>query len=271
MSRLLEEYLETGTLRDVALVDHHLHSGKVSQFYTGGDAFSQVTDNLRRWGASWGVVSDLNRYPEPYAGNRKVEALVREQPSLLRGAVYLSANRPAGALEELEQCAKSDCFVGVKLHPEWEGRSLDDPFYTEIACAAAEYGFPVLFHTWGARDIALLHNLALRFPRTIFLAGHCGGEVPVMVEAAQIGAVLDNFYLDLTFTWPYAEITERLVNICGPHKILFGSDALWNSMDGAVGRILFAKISDSEKRRILQKNALEVYPRLADPSPPTTE
>ena len=41
--------------------------------------------------------------------------------------------------------------------------------------------------------------------------------------------------------------------------MLYGSDAYWNSMEAAVGRILLAELTDEEKRQILGLNAKRLF------------
>ena len=45
----------------------------------------------------------------------------------------------------------------------------------------------------------------------------------------------------------------------GACKVLYGSDAYWNSMEAAVGRILLAELTDEEKRQILGLNAKRLF------------
>ena len=128
--------------------------------------------------------------------------------------------------------------------------------------AAAELNFPILFHTWGCEDIRKLEGLAHKFPRVNFLAGHCGGELDASLLAGETAARVKNFYLDVTCSWCYANLIEYLVQKAGSEKMIFGSDGIWNSFDASAGRIVFAKISDSDKRNILGLNAKKLYRRL---------
>ena len=245
------------------VVDTHLHSGNVSAFITGN--FSQVISHMKHMGVACGIVSDPNEYESEFENNRRVRALVEENKGLLLGAVYINPNRTktaAGIEKELLGCAESGAFTSVKLHPVWNSRQVDDPVYFPAFAAAAELGYPVLFHTWGCDDIRRLESIALKFPKVNFLAGHCGGELDASLLAGETAARVKNFYLDFTCSWGYANLLEYFVQKAGSKKIVFGSDAVWNSFDASIGRVLFADISDDDKRNILGLNAKELYRRL---------
>jgi len=245
------------------VVDTHLHSGNISTFITG--EFSQVLAHLRHMGTAACIVSDTNEYEVPCENNGNVRKLARENEGFLFGAIYINPNRtkkPADMENELDICAKSKLFTGIKLHPVWNGRQVDDSVYFPVYKAAAALGFPILIHTWGCGDIHRLESIALKFPKTCFIAGHCGGELDASLLAGETAARLENFYLDFTCSWAYANLLEYLVQKAGAHKILFGSDALWNSFDASIGRVVFAEISDAAKRDILGLNAKKLFPEL---------
>jgi len=245
------------------VVDTHLHSGSISIFITW--EFPRVLAHLRHMGVSAGIVSDVNEYETPRENNRRVRALVEENKSILLGAVFINPNltKSAAAMEEeLEFCAKSGLYAGIKLHPVFNGRQVDDTDYFPVYSMAAELGYPILIHTWGCADIRMLESVAQKFQKTNFLAGHCGGELDASLLAGEVAARLNNFYLDFTCSWAYANLLEYFVQKAGSHKIVFGSDALWNSFDASLGRVVFADISDSDKRNILGLNAKRLFPGL---------
>lgn len=245
------------------VVDTHLHSTCTSIFITGD--LSQMLGHLRHMGVSAGFISELNEYEDPYENNRRIRALAEKNKAFLLGAIYINPNRIKNAADmekELDDCAQSGVFTSVKLHPVWNGRQIDDPAYYPVYGRAAAFGYPILFHTWGCEDIRRLESVALKFPKVNFIAGHCGGELDASLLAGETAARLDNFYLDFTCSWAYANLLEYLVEKAGARKILFGSDGLWNSFDASVGRVIFAGISDDDKRDILGLNAKRLFPGL---------
>jgi len=167
-----------------------------------------------------------------------------------------------GFEKEIEKRRQSGVFTGIKLLPAWEAREIDDPFFRTVCGIAGEIGYPVLFHTWGIRDMGLMENMAKMFPKTVMFIGHCGGELDASLRAAELAAQYDNLYLDFTCSWGYANLLEHFVKTASAEKILFGSDALWNSVTASLGRVLYADIGDDEKKLILGGNAARLYPKL---------
>lgn len=257
-----QTFLKQHSLKGELVVDQHLHCGLPGSFLTRGADFSTVEGELERLGVRAGIVSDINAHDDPKAGNDRVQAIAEASGGRIFGAIFLSANDPQGFESEIEKRVSSGWFTSFKMHPSWAGRDVDDPFYKGVYRIAGELGWPVLVHTWGCRDIGLMERLAREFPATVFLVGHCGGELDASLRAGELAREYENFYLDFTCSWGYANLPEYLVRTCGASKILYGSDALWNSMTASLGRIIFADISDEDKRLILGGNAARLFPKL---------
>ena len=77
--------------------------------------------------------------------------------------------------------------------------------------------------------------------------------------AANVALKHENVYLDLTLSSSYAEIIEYFVKTCSADKILHGSDAAWFPVHSAISRVVCAKITDGDKRKILGLNAKRIF------------
>jgi len=254
---LRETLLATGCLADTLIVDAHLHCGPVPDFYANND-FRAVLDNMDRLSVTYGIVSDINVYGDTgFGGNRNVTRWLQRYPHRLRGAVFLTP-ADTGWENELRQCAAAG-YIAVKLHPARAARSPDDPFYRKVYQTAGELHLPVLVHTWGLEDVQSLSVSASAYLQTVFIVGHSGGTVPAARQAATLAAERENVFLDLATTRAYAGLLEAQVRICTANKLLYGSDALWNSMDAMLGHVVFAEIDDDDKRKILGGNAIRLF------------
>ena len=116
----------------------------------------------------------------------------------------------------------------------------------------------MLLHTWG-QEVLRFHKLAQSFPRTIFILGHSGGEEDAARSAIEVAARHENVYLDTACSYVWYGAVEAMARGAGACKVLYGSDAYWNSMEAAVGRILLAELTDEEKRQILGLNAKRLF------------
>ena len=94
---------------------------------------------------------------------------------------------------------------------------MDDPFYKGVYRIAGELDGPFSRHTWGCRDIGLMERLAREF-RDRLSGGPLrrrAGRLPARRESSHGN---ENFYLDFTCSWGYANLPEYLVRTCGASK-----------------------------------------------------
>ena len=236
------------------LLDGHMHVGRVAQFHTSGSRAEEIVGKMDLMGIRLGVISALGGSGDYTRCNRLTAEVVESYPDRFVGLIVLNPNYLDGMEAEIESCWSSGRFKGIKLHPAIHRYPIDGPVYRTIYDRAAALQCPVLVHTWGVEDVTLFDVLASDFPRTKFILGHSGGELPAVLKATAVAARHPNLYLDTTCTWMYSGLIERMVEGAGSKKIVYGSDAVWNSMSAAVGRIVFAQITDDEKRDILGLN-----------------
>ena len=159
--------------------------------------------------------------------------------------------------------ARAAGFRGVKLHPEYQDFTLDDPRVAPVWEACSESGLFVFLHAGGERvftppfhtDPAALAALLARYPRLTVVAAHLGGfQMWDESEAVLIGKKL---FLDLSHTlfWMPEEQIVRMVRNHGADKILFGSDAPWQTPARVLEAFLKLPFTETEQRRILWENA----------------
>lgn len=159
--------------------------------------------------------------------------------------------------------AKARGFKGVKLHPEYQAFTLDDPRLEPVWTGCAALGLFAFLHAGGERVFtppfhtspASIAALLTRQPNLTVVAAHLGGfQMWDEAEDAIIGKPL---YLDLSHTlfWmPDAQIV-RMVRNHGADRILFGTDAPWQTPARVLEAFLRLPFSEAERRLILWDNA----------------
>jgi len=112
----------------------------------------------------------------------------------------------------------------------------------------------VLFHTYfggdSLRDIA---ELAMRYPEVPLLVGHelQDKNLDAMAEMAN---TFPNVYVDFSVSELYG-VTEFFVEALNDtDRLLFGTDFPWGNCHFRVGAVIYARISDAMKRKILGEN-----------------
>ena len=162
---------------------------------------------------------------------------------------------------------KAAGFSGIKLHPEYQAFPLDDPRATPIweTCpglgllvflhAGGERVFPAPYRTWPA-SIARL--LADHSDLTI-IAAHLGGFQ--MWDEAERELIGKQIYLDLshTFFWMSEEQILRMILNHGADRILFGTDAPWQTPSEVLQAFLKLPLTPEQQRAILWDNAARLF------------
>ena len=165
------------------------------------------------------------------------------------------------ALDELDRI-KALGLKGVKLHPDYQGFSVDDerlfPLYKKISAlglitvfhAGQDYGFPP---PYGASPDKMLR--ALRVFSSPVVAAHFGGlgyaeEVLTLLAGTGI-------YFDTSFS--YAQLpkyyAERIFEKQGAERMLFGTDTPWHSPEQELRLLRSLGLSDGEWEAVTHGNA----------------
>lgn len=188
-------------------------------------------------------------------------ALVRRWPERLIAFCRLSAAHGRAFLErEIDRCFATGLFKGIKLAlwPKATSARLDP-----IMHKAREHEAVVLHHCWyktvnyyeGESDPTDIADLAGRFPDVPIIMPHlsgCGQRGVLDVEP------LPNVYVDTSGSQAFAGMVEYGVDVLGADRLLFGSDVFGRDFAVQLGRIHAARISATDKRKILRDNAVRL-------------
>ncbi len=165
------------------------------------------------------------------------------------------------ALEELERI-KSLGLKGVKLHPDYQGFSVDDEKMKPIYKKIGELGLITVFHTgqdygfpppYGATPEKMAK--ALKWFESPVIAAHFGS---IGYESDVLKLLCGkNIYFDTSFgygTLPryYA---QKIIEAHGADKILFGTDTPWHTAEMELKLLNTLEISHADWEKITHKNA----------------
>jgi len=239
---------------------HLSHQGEVSPFLDGTTA--DLVSSMDHAGIDLSVVCSVAtganqagpilEWSRRIAGPRLVPF-----PSL----VPLSEN----ALEDLSRIAAGG-FRGLKLHPEYQDFTIDDPSLSDFYRLAEKTGLIILFHAGfdiGFPDSdrsapARISGVKASFPRLRIVAAHLGG-FRQWEEALKELAGTD-IYLDTSYV--FGHIPNRLLtgilDAHRPDRLLFGSDSPWAGQADTLQRIRQLNLEPLLERRLLGGNAIEL-------------
>lgn len=259
MSGLLEAARRGQPLSEIEIIDMHSHIGRAI-FSIPKVTAKSIVKAMDRAGVSMTVTTalcpllpdDLER-----ANDEIIEATA-SFPGRLLGYYWGYPFDPAPSAVEAEE--RMSRFVGLKLH-NVNGIDYTHQAYQPYLVVADERRMPVLLHTWGQEsDFEQVGELSGRFPNVRLLLAHSGatdeeGYVRIANEC-------ENVFLELAMSVCPRGLVERLCQKVGARKLIWGSDVSFINQAHQLGKVLGAKIPDTEKELILGGNAREILDRV---------
>jgi len=255
----LKEKTEKGEkLNDILIIDAHSHMGKWFNFPIYGDPSARGMVRLMdRLGVSRCLSSaHLSIGPDFHTGNEMIRKAMMDFPGRFTGLCTVNPNYPDEVKQELE-LRFNQGFTGIKFHPGTHNYPVTGKNYRAAWEFAQERKLILLSHTWydgGICSPRLFDDLAKAYPDVKILLGHSGGTHQGFEEAAEIAAKHKNVYLDMCGTEFSGYWIEYMVNATDPDKVVFGTDFPFHDPRITLGRVLYARLSDDIKKKILGLN-----------------
>jgi predicted TIM-barrel fold metal-dependent hydrolase len=197
---------------------------------------------------------------------QEVIAMLERDDDRLGGMLWINPHDPAWA-EDVSLAVKYG-FRGIKIHPVLDHYAVSRAALDEIFACAQAHHWPILTHAdldGTPMEASAYEPLVRAYP-----------DVPLVLAHLRWGAIplakrYDNVYLDTTYVEPTA--VEIGLDVLGPTKILFGSDAAEGfdvgrpvarerprrSYASLVAGLRSRGISDRALERILYHNARELF------------
>lgn len=242
----------------MTIIDIHTHYGKWP-FPMANVSPSEMAATLKRWDIQTAVVSSSLAIVYDFReGNRVLAEAIEGQPELL-GYVTLNLNYPEESVRELESYLARPGFVGVKIHPLYCRQKINSPNGQFLAGKMAEYGRPLLLHTYSSALESPWNvvPLAKRFPNLPIIVAHMGGDT--WWEGIAVAGEAPNLYLEPCATWADADKVAQAVREVGAERFLFGSDYTLFDPGHTLGMIEDAELSAEERELILYGNAARLF------------
>ena len=247
----------------VAWHEHFWHSGDFTQLAVQeADDMMRVYDLLGIDKVVTSIPVNLVKRCEPslfVSANNVTYDAVKRYPGRVYGMAYVHPGFAREAVAEIDRCVNELGFVGVKLYYDY---FMDDPVYAPIIEKCIELDIPILQHSMHfmdapnkirqplATDGVHMANAAKRYPEATFVMGH----FTIAEWEYSLNAIEDcpNVYTDMSGSMYDRPQMEKAVEMLGADRILFGTD---NSPSACVGKLLGARISDEDKKKILAGRA----------------
>jgi uncharacterized protein len=206
------------------IIDSHCHAGAGFGLTDPWHGRPLLDGYLRRAAAAGISHSVLfANFHDDYAiANRIVAGLIGGHPRRFFGLAYVHAQRDRGRIFCMVQTAVEDYgFVGIKVHRH------DARITHEVCEAARAFALPVLYDV--ETELRVLDGLARNFPDLAFIVPHLSSFAENWrAQTAFLDRLeaFPNLYTDSSGV-RFFNLLERVIERCGPHKLLFGSDGPW--------------------------------------------
>lgn len=237
----------------------------------GGPAFSDGSVNgllaeMERADVDVSVTLPVLTNPLHFEGTNRFAAEICERFATERRRL-ISFGGIHPACENIEQkmrFLKESGFLGVKIHPDYQGTFIDDEAYVRILSCAREYDMIVVTHAgfddaYPDMPIRCTPERVLRLlkkaPHSKLVLAHYGGKDlygQVLEQLCGLDVYFDTAYI-LRFIGKdcFYEILERH----GADRILFASDSPWSSISNDVKLLRSMGLDPTTEEKILSGNA----------------
>jgi predicted TIM-barrel fold metal-dependent hydrolase len=261
----LQDYCLTGTpLQREYIVDAHGHMGPWHNFNVPEDgSATAMVRSMDALGVDVTIASPhIAIGPDYLEGNREVAEAAEQFPGRIVPFVTINPNYPRAEIEaEIAHWHDTTGIEAFKLHPGCHKTTTLDEGYSPVYQYCQEHSLPILSHCWnGEGGLAkVVATLTARYPAITFINAHSASSWDGIEQNCKVCAEHAGFYLDLTGSLLLWGAVETMVDRVGADKILFGTDIPFIDPRPGLGRMLCARISDDDKRRILGLNAKRIY------------
>ena len=262
-SELVQEFLEYGKLQSVKVIDTHTHMhavGGASTPVSSEEDCVKLMDDENIESIWCSTHEDLHTTMDEV--NQSTVNFMAKFPGRVRGYYVFNPNYKKLYLDNVHKVMENDGFIGIKFLPNYHNHDLDGDGYREVLDYADAHKLIVLSHTWGDKpqnSVANVREMIKSHKDIFFIMGHSAPGA--LDDAIEVAKANDNVFLDICDIHRHSGIIEKMVNAVGSERVLFGTDMPWYDPNYAIGSVLFANITDQDKKNIFYNNAVELLKR----------
>ena len=256
MDSIMETARKGLPLKDVLIIDAHGHMGYWYNMHIPWNDSDGMVVAMDYLGIDKVCVSaHLSIGPDAPAGNDVVAQAIRRHPGRFVGYATVNPNYPEEVALELARCFTELSMTAIKLHASCHNYPTDGPNYAPVWDYASKRGCPVLIHVRDWSNFDNMDKLADEHKDVNFLLAHAGNAIYQDIERViKLAAGRPNIYLDLTGSALHFGILEYFVETVGAERVIYGSDIPFIDAAPQLGRVVYAKIREDDKRKVLGLN-----------------
>jgi predicted TIM-barrel fold metal-dependent hydrolase len=237
------------------IIDAHGHIGQWPATYVPYGHAEDMLVSMDRLGIERACLSAFAAVgPDYVRGNDMVADALRRWPDRFTGYAALNPNYPEDTGRELRRCFDELGMRAIKLHCDLHDYPMDGENYREVFEFAEERELTILIHG------AMVKDILRQYPHVNVLSAHVGlWDGRSQNDVIELAKSCDNVYLDLAASLSYRGALKRMVDEVGADRIVHGSDFPLMDPGFQLGRVIYADISEEDKRKILRDNAIRLF------------
>lgn len=147
-------------------------------------------------------------------------------------------------------------FIGMKPYVQY-GVEYHHPSYDVWWKFGNRLGLYALIHR-NRPDFLELDTLAKKYPRVRWVVAHCGSDFHTADKAIECIRKHPNVYAEITLTPVPCGIIDYLVKGAGEDRVVYGSDLPMRDPRQQLGWVVFSRLSEKQKRKVLAESAMKI-------------
>ncbi len=262
-SKLAAEFMRTRKI-PLPVIDAHTHMGPNYGTYMSKCTMDDMVELMDKENIEMIFCAPHSALFDPGAESSELEEAMAKYPGRILGYYTYNPNYSEIFSAHMDKVLNVPGYIGFKFLPTYHRYPIDGENYRPALEFANRHKKVILIHTWGNNDP---HNAprhikkaAEAYPDALFIMGHSApGELDQAIEVVKQH---DNVYLDLCDIHRHSGIVDKMVREVGADRIFFGTDLPWYDPAYGIGSVLFSRISDEDKYKILYGNAKKLAVRM---------
>lgn len=239
-----------------------LLSGRIHiEPYTNGMADGLVA-SAKAAGIDLSVILPVVTKPSQFESINKFALQFREGPLYSFGGIHPASETYKEQIRQLKDMG----FMGIKLHPDYQGMYFNDIRMKRVIDYASNQGMIVVTHAGNdplsPDDIHCTPKMARELIREVqpekLVLAHMGGNA--LVDEIEEYIIGEDVYLDTAYVLRKIP-EERMLRMCRNHscdKVLFATDSPWSDQKADVDYLKTMKFTEPEREKIFWKNAAKL-------------
>lgn len=225
-----------------------------------------LTDKMEKAGADVCVTLPVLTNPAQFDSVNRFAAEInscfagKENRLISFGGIHPRCEDIDGKMKQIKDLG----FLGVKLHPDYQGTFINDDGYVRILQCAKEYDLIVVTHSGvdgGYRDMpvrctpSLALELIRKAPHSKFVLAHMGANE--MFDEVYDRLCGEDVYFDTAYVLRFIgeDMFKKIVKKHGEDKILFASDSPWSDIAGDINIVKSFGLKKNTEQKLFSENA----------------